>query len=205
MSARSTTLAPPPEPGEESRSPGLGPPGPGLAGGLRLELLIEDSAWSEILPLNEEGEPAAALGVRWAAALAGLEGLKAPCGAATLAFADDALLAELNERFRGREGPTNVLSFAERDGGAQPGTEPGYLGDVVLARETVLREAAEQGKTALAHATHLAIHGLLHLLGEDHEDPAEAERMEALERRALARLGLPDPYAWGEEAPKTGR
>jgi probable rRNA maturation factor len=72
---------------------------------------------------------------------------------------------------------------------------PGFLGDVVLAYETTLKEARE-GKLALAdHVTHLAVHGILHLLGFDHQEEAEAEHMEALERQALAALGIADPYA----------
>ena len=69
------------------------------------------------------------------------------------------------------------------------------LGDIALAYCTVQREAAAEGKPIADHVSHLVIHGTLHLLGEDHEDPAEAEAMEAMERRAMARLGLPDPYA----------
>ena len=105
-------------------------------------------------------------------------------------LADDAGIADLNRRYRGKEGPTNVLSFPAP---AMPGLS-GHLGDLALARETVLREAREQRKTVRAHLTHLAVHGTLHLLGFDHEAEAEAEEMEALEREILGRLGLPDPY-----------
>ncbi len=96
-----------------------------------------------------------------------------------------------NREFRGRDYATNVLSFPYEPG---PGEHPGLLGDIVICAPVVLREANEQGKPARDHFAHLAIHGVLHLLGYDHESDADAERMEALERRVLAALGIPDPY-----------
>ena len=118
----------------------------------------------------------------------------------TILLADDASVRTLNARYRGRDMPTNVLSFpAEAE--ALPG-EARLLGDIVLAFETCRREAAEQGKPLSDHLVHLVVHGTLHLLGYDHEEPAEAETMEALERRLLARMGVPDPYAeHAQEAP----
>lgn len=110
--------------------------------------------------------------------------------AAALLLADDETVRELNRAWRGRDRPTNVLSFP-----APPATaEPRNLGDIVLAYETVAREAAADGKPLCDHAAHLVVHGLLHLLGHDHEADDEAELMEAIEIRALARLGIPDPY-----------
>lgn len=113
----------------------------------------------------------------------------------SLVLADDAAVQALNRDYRGQDKPTNVLSFAamEDDGPALPG-EPVALGDVVLALGTVLREAREQGKPAADHLRHLTVHGVLHLLGFDHETDGEAEEMEALEVRILAGLGLADPY-----------
>lgn len=105
-------------------------------------------------------------------------------------FTDDATIRELNARWRGIDKPTNVLSF-ETPG---PLDKRLALGDIVIAHETVAREAAEQDKTFEAHLTHLLIHGFLHLIGYDHEAPREAEEMEALERRIAAALGLGDPY-----------
>jgi probable rRNA maturation factor len=102
--------------------------------------------------------------------------------------------AELNERFRGKTGPTNVLSFPFQ---APPPAQTTLLGDLVICAPLVRREAAEQGKDLRAHWAHLLVHGVLHLLGHDHAEPAEAERMESLERRMLQALGFPDPY--GEE------
>ena len=113
-------------------------------------------------------------------------------------LADDATVRALNHRWRGQDAPTNVLSFASGDLSAGP--QPQLLGDVVLAFETVAREAAAQHKTLADHLRHLTVHGVLHLLGFDHVVEAEAERMEALERRILAGLGIADPYAAAETA-----
>lgn len=109
-------------------------------------------------------------------------------------FTDDDCIAELNRQWRGRAGPTNVLSFPLVE--LTPGAEmPPMLGDIVIAFETVAREAQEQEKPFIDHLTHLLVHGLLHLVGYDHMNDDEAETMEALERRILERLAIPDPYA----------
>ena len=105
----------------------------------------------------------------------------------TIALADDKRVRALNARDRRKDKPTNVLSY--------PSGERAFLGDVVLARQTVWREAKLQGKTPADHVAHLVVHGTLHLMGYDHEtSEADAERMEALERRILAKLGIADPY-----------
>ena len=102
----------------------------------------------------------------------------------TVALADDKRVRALNNRDRRKDKPTNVLSY--------PSGERAFLGDVVLARQTVWREAREQKKTPADHMAHLVVHGTLHLLGYDHEtSDADAERMEALERRILKGSGLP--------------
>jgi probable rRNA maturation factor len=112
----------------------------------------------------------------------------------SIVFSDDAHVQTLNAGWRGKDKPTNVLSFP-----AFPYVRgnplPPMLGDIVLAAETVSGEAALEDKPVENHITHLVIHGLLHLLGHDHETDAEAEEMEAIERAALARLAIPDPYA----------
>ncbi len=115
-------------------------------------------------------------------------------GAVTILLSDDEEVRALNRQFRGADKPTNVLSFPAEGAATEPGALP-YLGDVILALETVAREAGAQGKSFLDHATHLAVHGVLHLLGHTHDADEDAARMEALEVAALARLGLPDPYA----------
>lgn len=112
----------------------------------------------------------------------------------SLVFSDDAHIRTLNAGWRGKDKPTNVLSFPAFPF-VQGGPLPPMLGDVVLAAETVAHEAALEDKPVENHITHLVIHGLLHLLGYDHETEAEAEAMEAVERAALARLAIPDPYA----------
>lgn len=147
---------------------------------------------------------------RWETAIPGLEALVARAVEAGLAIApekpdgpvavsvlltDDAAVQELNRTWRGKDKPTNVLSFPaapqpRHDEAATP------LGDVVLAYETLVRESAEQSKPLQNHLAHLLVHGTLHCLGQDHEiGEAEADAMEALEVAALATLGIPDPYA----------
>ncbi len=101
---------------------------------------------------------------------------------------DDAAMRELNDRWRGRPEPTNVLSFPAAAGA-------GTLGDIAIAYETTAREAEAEGKSFGHHLAHLAVHGFLHLLGYDHQSDAEAAVMERLEVAILARLGVPDPYA----------
>ncbi|MFM7029017.1 MAG: rRNA maturation RNase YbeY [Chakrabartia sp.] len=112
---------------------------------------------------------------------------------------EDAEVHVLNRDYRGKDKPTNVLSFpmfeADEIAGLVQGPCPeALLGDIVLARETCAREAAEKGIAFSAHATHLIVHGVLHLIGFDHISDDEAEEMEALERRILNDLGLDDPY-----------
>ena len=109
----------------------------------------------------------------------------------SLLFTDDAQVQALNKQWRDRDKPTNVLSFAANEGS---GPQTPMLGDIVLAHETIAREAIEQGKTFDDHLTHLIIHGFLHLIGFDHIDDDEAETMEQLEREICASLGIADPY-----------
>ncbi len=118
---------------------------------------------------------------------------------ASLVFADDAEVQVLNREWRGKDKPTNVLSFPmlEREEllALSADGPPELLGDIALALETCAREAADKGISLDHHATHLVVHGLLHLAGHDHElGPAEARAMEELEIKALALLGIADPY-----------
>ena len=111
----------------------------------------------------------------------------------SLVFTNDADIREINAKWRHIDKPTNVLSFPAF--ALQPGQEPGeILGDIVIARETVEREAAEEDKSFDDHLSHLVVHGLLHLMGYDHQNDDEAEQMETLERKILASLGISDPY-----------
>jgi probable rRNA maturation factor len=110
----------------------------------------------------------------------------------TIRFSGDGEVRELNARYRGKDGPTNVLSFPAAP---MPGSEENPLGDIILARETVLNEAKAQGKSPADHTCHLVLHGLLHLLDYTHENDSDAEEMEQIERAILAQLGIADPYA----------
>lgn len=137
---------------------------------------LEDPAWTGALPEAEALARAAAEAA-------------APDGAElTVLLTDDATVRDLNARFRGRDRPTNVLSFP-----AAPSAAP-HLGDIALAYGVCAAEAVEQGKPLADHLRHLVVHGVLHLQGHDHETEPEAEAMEALERTLLAGLGVPDPY-----------
>ena len=126
--------------------------------------------------------------------------------ALSIAFLDDTRVARLNEDFRGKPQPTNVLSWPNYEGETpedimEQGQADGaavYWGDLALAGQTLGREAFEQEKSLPAHLSHLIIHGVLHLLGYDHIEDKQAEQMEGLERLAMRDLGYPDPY--GENA-----
>ena len=120
---------------------------------------------------------------------------------AILLTSDDAVAA-LNAQYRGQAKPTNVLSFpapalpvSALAGEEQP------LGDIAIAYQTVMREAALEAKPPVFHLAHLTVHGLLHLAGFDHETDAEAERMESTERDILASIGIPDPYSPAPDEP----
>ena len=119
-----------------------------------------------------------------------------------IALSSDAKVRKLNHQFRGFDKPTNVLSFPAGPTGS--GSGPSHLGDIVLARETVEREAGDLGIEVAAHTMHLVIHGILHLLGYDHDSTGSADRMEALETACLAELGIADPYAGRELADEAG-
>lgn len=147
-----------------------------------IEVEIEDEAWTAALPGAAEAARRAG-----DAALAGARAE----GEVVVLLTGDGELAELNGRFRGKAGPTNVLSFP-----ATASARP-HLGDVAVAYGVCAREADEQGKPLEHHLMHLVAHGVLHLVGYDHETDAEAESMEALERQLMSDLGVPDPYRAG--------
>jgi probable rRNA maturation factor len=156
------------------------------APGLRIALVREAGDWSACV----DAERAV---TRAAAALSGHPAcrLNGPWEAGVV-LGDDALLSRLNRTYRGKDGATNVLAFPYQRPPAGPAEA--YLGDVVLAAETIAREAAERGITGTAHLQHLVVHGLLHLLGHDHDNDAEAAHMEALESAILAATGVADPH-----------
>ena len=154
---------------------------------MEIDFLTDDDAWLA-LPERE------ALARRAVHAVFEVLGAPEPLSELSVVFTSDESVAELNRAWRGKPGPTNVLSFPAA-GGARPGQGPGVLGDIVLAAGVVRTEAKAQGKPLANHTAHLIIHGILHLLGHDHAEDATAEAMERLEGEAMARLGLPDPYA----------
>lgn len=157
---------------------------------IEVEVEVEDEAWAAAVPEVEA--------VTRRAAEAVLADRQAG-GQVTVLLTDDGCIAELNARFRGKPGPTNVLSFP-----AAVSARP-HVGDVALAYGVCAAEAEAQGKSLELHLTHLVAHGVLHLLGYDHATDAEAEEMEALERRILAGLGAPDPYAPQDSSPTHAR
>lgn len=182
-----------------------------------IEVEIEDEAWAKALPDAEhlatqaataalqvlpgrgretaEGGEGGSSATGTSAADLIRHGVAAPPrpmgenpGAIVILLTDDATVRDLNARFRGKDSTTNVLSFPAAD------TAHGHLGDIALAYGVCAREADQQGKTLTAHLQHLVAHGVLHLVGYDHEDDAEAQVMEDLERQVLAGLGVADPY-----------
>jgi len=161
---------------------------------LALERVDDDGDWARVGPVDDMIEAVA----RVLAAAPELSDVY-PATAAVALSSNDAV-RRLNAAYRGKDKPTNVLSFPAPELPPKlpdelADAEPRALGDVVLALETLIDEAAAAGIPLAHHFQHLLIHGLLHLIGYDHEDDAEAEEMEALETVLLARLGIPDPYA----------
>ena len=147
-----------------------------------IEVQIEDEAWNDAVM--------DAPGVVTRAAAAALANVGADGDVVVLLTGDEAL-ADLNARFRGKDGPTNVLSFAAPDSAGS------HLGDIAIAYGVCTSEAFAGEKPLEHHLMHLTAHGVLHLLGYDHETDAEAEAMEARERDVLKGLGVPDPYETG--------
>ena len=149
---------------------------------ITVDIEIEDPAWT-----TADADTEARV---WRAAQAVLDAHEDIEGQGiTILLTDDDSVRTLNRDFRQKDYATNVLSFPA------PQNPEGHLGDIALAFGVCAREAAEQGKPLAHHLQHLVAHGVLHLLGYDHETDAEAEHMEGLERVILAGLGVPDPYA----------
>ena len=159
------------------------------------EIIIEvaDEAWLTKVPNAEE--LCSRVAVITLGAAASLVDLPVERLEVSLLLTHDSQVQELNQEYRGQDKPTNVLSFAALDADSPiPPDGPILLGDVIIARETCLREAVDEDKKLADHLTHLVVHGVLHLLGYDHIEDDEAEEMESLERSVLAGLGVPDPY-----------
>jgi probable rRNA maturation factor len=153
---------------------------------IEADITVESERWADL-----DLEPLVHRALE--AARAESETTLAPTAEVSLLFCDDARIQELNREWRRLDKPTNVLSF--------PASEPGrletapLLGDIAIAFETVERESRDEQKALPDHVSHMIVHGFLHLLGFDHETEMDAEKMESAERRALARLGIADPYA----------
>lgn len=171
----------------------LAPPPEKTSPEIHLDLRAQSRRWHE---LGKLASLRALLNEALEAGIAVAPRKPMPGAELSLLLTDDRRIRTVNRDWRGFDKATNVLSFPA----APPEriAQSPLLGDIVIAYETVLREADAESKSATDHLRHLAIHGLLHLLGEDHETEAEARRMEALEIAALARLGVSDPYAGAE-------
>jgi len=151
-----------------------------------IDVIVEASGWPDA------GQLQALVKSATQAIFTSVECTILPDSELSIVFSDDTRVRDLNDRYRGKEGATNVLSFpgdSTHDDAFGP-----MIGDVILALETVANEAGTSGQPLTHHMTHLVIHGILHLLGYDHQTPPEAEIMEQLETRLLEQLGIADPY-----------
>ncbi|WP_119305993.1 rRNA maturation RNase YbeY [Cohaesibacter haloalkalitolerans] len=153
------------------------------------DLLVEAEIWQTVPDLEAVIERALEAGLRHVIEEEGIAFL--PDSEVSLVFTDDAAIRILNAEHRGKDKATNVLSFPIDEDAEVFGP---MLGDIVFAYETVERESAELGVEIRDHLTHLCLHGFLHLLGYDHIEPDEADKMESVEIAILAKLGLPNPY-----------
>ncbi len=143
-----------------------------------IEIIIESEKWQEFHNLET---------IAKTIATKTLEGFETNNPSINILFCDDEKIRELNRDFRGKDKPTNVLSFPQSDDSLG-------LGDIAIAYETCATEAIEQNKTLNDHISHLLIHGILHLLGYDHETEEEAEEMERIEIEVLLQFGISNPY-----------
>lgn len=152
-----------------------------------IDIAVEAESWHRILGAEL---------IAHRAAQAAFDDAETGEGEVSILLTNDAQIRELNRTYRGKDKPTNVLSFPSEDK-----TESGarFYGDIALAYETLNREAAEEGKRLDAHLSHLVVHGVLHLLGFDHDNERDAEAMEARETKIVTRLGFADPYASAAE------
>ncbi len=172
-----------------SQAPRLLPPKRTAAPGI--DIVTSSKRW--------KAQPRASAAIRRAIAVAA-KTASTSGGELAIVLTDDSEMRVLNRRWRGKDQPTNVLSFPAASPRRGRGV-PRLLGDIVIAYETTAREAAAERKQFLHHLSHLAVHGYLHLLGYDHERDEEAAAMEGLEAKVLARLGLPNPYMMGDAKP----
>ncbi|MBR1778358.1 MAG: rRNA maturation RNase YbeY [Alphaproteobacteria bacterium] len=160
---------------------------------VKIDLRIENGQWKDALPdigkLVKQAASAA-----WKQGNAGALKIDVKQAEASVLLTDDQAVHRLNKKYRGVDKPTNVLSFAALDDENEPIVDPMLLGDIVVAFETTKREAEEQGRSFADHLFHLIVHGMLHLIGYDHIEEAEAAEMETLEIKILADKGIGNPY-----------
>jgi probable rRNA maturation factor len=149
---------------------------------LKIDVLVDSNRWED--PAKTRAAVRRAIGE--AAATVSTTGTEV-----AIVLTDDSAVRQLNRLWRGIDAATNVLSFPTK---RKTADEPPHLGDIVLAYETVAREARAEHKPFADHVAHLAVHGFLHLLGYDHDNDADARTMEQTERNILRRLHIPDPY-----------
>ena len=178
---------------EDKDGPSDDDPGPSF-----FFLIIEREDWHALGDVEAVVARAYAACTESIAAIAGRE--------VSIVLSTDDAVAALNARYRGENHPTNVLSFPAADFSvrAPSSAARSALGDIIIAYETAIREAGEEGKPPLHHLSHLTVHGLLHLAGFDHQTDEDAERMERLEREILAGIGIPDPYSLTSDATPAG-
>ncbi len=171
---------------------------------LEVSVIVRDASWTQDDPMIT--------GICQDAAIAAFSAVRRahshtePCEVSVV-LADDGFVAELNEKYRDCQGPTNVLSFAGLDdddldtilNDGLPSGQPVMLGDIIIAHGVVYREAGEMQIPLNNHLRHLVVHGILHVLGFDHEDDRDADEMEDMETRILSRMGLDDPYNAGHQ------
>lgn len=160
---------------------------------VKVDLRVDCKAWKDALP-DVKKTVEKAVRAAWKAGNTGDFALPVKNAEVSVMLTNDDAVHALNREYRGVDRPTNVLSFAALDDEDEPIVDPMLLGDIVVAFETTEREAAEQNKTLAEHFFHLIVHGVLHLIGYDHVEDADAEVMEALETKIMVENGMDDPY-----------
>jgi probable rRNA maturation factor len=163
-----------------------------VAPDVQIDVAIQDPAWEEMPGIQSLVLTTVRTALQYATKPAEITDKNLEI---SILLANDDLIHILNREYRGKDNPTNILTFAAMDSGEEPmGPNTVSLGDVILSYQTIDREAREQGRFLQDHVTHLVVHGTLHLLGYDHIDDNEANNMESLEIRILEKLGVQNPY-----------